>query len=171
MLTDMQTFVAAFDTLFGGFRQRAEATYALLQAAGTAFLVVAAPEPAAMREASYFVERLGRGAMPLAGLVVNRVHDEPAPAASTATTPSRRRPTAAGADADERRRRGGERLLDVHAERDAGRRARERGSRERFTARAPAASERSPVPGARDTTCTTSTACAAIGDLLGVRRR
>jgi anion-transporting ArsA/GET3 family ATPase len=74
VLTDMQTFVAAFDTLFGGFRQRAEGTYALLQAEGTAFLVVAAPEPAAMREASYFIERLADEQMPLAGLVVNRVH-------------------------------------------------------------------------------------------------
>ncbi len=74
VLTDMQTFVAAFDTLFGGFRQRAESTYALLQAHETAFVVVAAPEPAAMREASYFVERLAGEEMPLAGLVVNRVH-------------------------------------------------------------------------------------------------
>jgi anion-transporting ArsA/GET3 family ATPase len=73
VLTDVQTFVAAFDTLFGGFRQRAEATYALLQDSGTAFLVVASPEPDAMREASYFVERLGQEAMPLAGLVVNRM--------------------------------------------------------------------------------------------------
>ena len=56
---DMQTFVAAFDTLFGGFRQRAQQTFALLQAPGTAFLVVAAPETDALREAAYFVERLG----------------------------------------------------------------------------------------------------------------
>ena len=28
VLRDMQTFVAAFDTLFGGFRQRAQKTYA-----------------------------------------------------------------------------------------------------------------------------------------------
>jgi anion-transporting ArsA/GET3 family ATPase len=75
VLTDMQTFVAAFDTLFGGFRQRAEGTYALLQADETAFVVVASPEPAAMREASYFVERLAGEKMPLAGLVINRVHD------------------------------------------------------------------------------------------------
>ena len=73
MLTDVQTFVAAFDTLFGGFRQRAETTYALLQAPHTAFLVVASPEPDAMREAAYFVERLAAEDMPLAGLVVNRV--------------------------------------------------------------------------------------------------
>jgi anion-transporting ArsA/GET3 family ATPase len=72
ILRDMQTFVAAFDTLFGGFRQRAEQTFALLQADGTAFVVVAAPEPDALREAAYFVDRLTDDHMPLAGLVVNR---------------------------------------------------------------------------------------------------
>lgn len=72
-LRDLQGFVAAFDTLFGGFRQRAEATYALLKAPGTAFLVVSSPEPDALREASYFVERLTADTMPLAGVVINRV--------------------------------------------------------------------------------------------------
>ncbi len=71
-LTDLQTFVAALDTVFGGFRARAQQTYALLQAPGTAFLVVAAPEADALREAAYFVERLSEDRMPLAGLVVNR---------------------------------------------------------------------------------------------------
>ncbi|UAL29498.1 ArsA family ATPase [Nocardioides rotundus] len=72
VLADMQTFVAAFDTLFGGFRARAQQTFELLQADGTAFLVVAAPEPDALREAAYFVDRLVEDDMPLAGLVVNR---------------------------------------------------------------------------------------------------
>jgi anion-transporting ArsA/GET3 family ATPase len=72
VLRDMQTFVSAFDTLFGGFRQRAQSTFELLQDDRTAFLVVAAPEPDAMREAAYFVERLTEDQMPLAGLVVNR---------------------------------------------------------------------------------------------------
>jgi anion-transporting ArsA/GET3 family ATPase len=71
-LRDVQTFVGALDTLFGGFRQRAQQTFRLLQADGTAFLVVAAPEPDALREAAYFVERLSEDDMPLAGLVVNR---------------------------------------------------------------------------------------------------
>ncbi|MFF5448938.1 ArsA family ATPase [Streptomyces sp. NPDC012888] len=74
LLKDVQTFVAAMDTMFGGFRTRADATYRLLQAPGTAFLVVAAPEPDALREAAYFVERLAEERMPLAGLVLNRVH-------------------------------------------------------------------------------------------------
>jgi len=74
LLQDVSSFVAALETMFGGFRQRAEQTYELLKAPGTAFVVVAAPEPDALREASYFVERLGRDDMPLAGLVVNRMH-------------------------------------------------------------------------------------------------
>jgi anion-transporting ArsA/GET3 family ATPase len=77
VLRDMQTFVAAFDTLFGGFRQRAQKTFELLQADGTAFLVVAAPEDDALREAAYFVERLSEDEMPLAGLVVNRASPQP----------------------------------------------------------------------------------------------
>ncbi|MFE7463053.1 ArsA family ATPase [Streptomyces sp. NPDC057499] len=72
-LRDVQTFVAAMDTMFGGFRTRADATYRLLQAPGTAFLVVATPERDALREAAYFVERLAAEEMPLAGLVLNRV--------------------------------------------------------------------------------------------------
>ena len=74
LLRDVQTFVAAMDTMFGGFRTRADATFRLLQAPGTAFLVVAAPERDALREAAYFVERLAAEDMPLAGLVLNRVH-------------------------------------------------------------------------------------------------
>jgi len=77
ILRDMQTFVAAFDTLFGGFRQRAQQTFRLLQDDRTAFLVVAAPEPDALREAAYFVDRLSEDEMPLAGLVVNRATPAP----------------------------------------------------------------------------------------------
>ena len=83
VLKDVQTFVAALDTMFGGFRERADATYQLLQHEGTAFLVVAAPERDALREAAYFVERLARDDMPLGGLVLNRVH-EVAPGAPSA---------------------------------------------------------------------------------------
>ena len=76
VLKDLQMFVAAFDTLFGGFRNRAQQTYEMLQTRETAFLVVAAPEPDALREAAYFVERLDSEHMPLAGLVVNRATAE-----------------------------------------------------------------------------------------------
>lgn len=127
VLRDVQTFVAALDTVFGGFRERAEQTYRLLQAEGTSFLVVAAPEPDALREASYFVERLNAERMPLAGLVLNR----------------RCRPVAEdlswerGATAAEDLEEGGEHalvagLLRVHADRMR-RNEREQGLAARFT--------------------------------------
>ena len=74
LLGNIQTFVSALDTMFGGFRERADQTYALLKRPDTAFVVVATPEPDALREASYFVERLEADSMPLAGLILNRIH-------------------------------------------------------------------------------------------------
>ncbi len=112
VLRDVQTFVAALDTMFGGFRERADATYQLLQDDGTAFLVVAAPERDALREAAYFVERLDRDDMPLAGLVLNRVHDlaHEAPSAERAV---------AGAEAlaESREHLLTQQLLRLHADR------------------------------------------------------
>jgi anion-transporting ArsA/GET3 family ATPase len=84
VLRDVQTFVTALDTMFGGFRERADYTYQLLRAPGTSFLVVAAPEPDALREASYFVERLAQERMPLGGLLLNRVQRAPAARLSAA---------------------------------------------------------------------------------------
>jgi anion-transporting ArsA/GET3 family ATPase len=112
VLRDVQTFVAALDTVFGGFRKRADATYQLLQAPGTAFLVVAAPERDALREASYFVERLAGERMPLAGLVLNRVHSGPGEGLSAER---------AGAGAEDLDDSGGDELtaglLRIHADR------------------------------------------------------
>jgi anion-transporting ArsA/GET3 family ATPase len=73
-LQDVSQFVGAMETMFGGFRERAQVTYDLLKDPATRFVVVAAPERDALREASYFVERLEKEHMPLAGLVLNRVH-------------------------------------------------------------------------------------------------
>jgi anion-transporting ArsA/GET3 family ATPase len=87
MVADASAFVQAFDTMFGGFRERATATYELLRAPGTAFVVIATPETDAVREAAYFVDRLTTESMPLAGLVLNRTHpvlaDLPAARAET----------------------------------------------------------------------------------------
>jgi len=47
VLRDLSAFVGALETMFGGFRERAQKTYELLKTPGTAFVVVAAPEPAA----------------------------------------------------------------------------------------------------------------------------
>jgi anion-transporting ArsA/GET3 family ATPase len=136
VLRDMKTFVAAFDTLFGGFRQRAQQTYQLLQAKETAFLVVAAPEQDALREAAYFVERLEGDRMPLAGLVVNRA-TQPAAGGLSAeqATAGAQRLEDASATAD----RAGvitAGLLRLHAARLAVA-AREQRLRQRFTAAHP----------------------------------
>jgi anion-transporting ArsA/GET3 family ATPase len=127
-LKDLQTFVTALDTVFGGFRQRAQQTYALLQAGGTAFLVVAAPEDDALREAAYFVNRLQGDRMPLAGLVVNRaaLSDHANLSAAAAMAATERMPedsVTAG-------------LLRIHADRER-LVARQRTLRERFTAAHP----------------------------------
>jgi anion-transporting ArsA/GET3 family ATPase len=81
-LKDLSLFVASLETMFGGFRERADQTYQLLKESGTSFIVVAVPERDALREAAYFVERLETERMPLAGLVLNRVHSSAAPALS-----------------------------------------------------------------------------------------
>jgi anion-transporting ArsA/GET3 family ATPase len=73
LLADLSGFVSALDSMFGGFRERAEQTYRVLQDRETAFLLVAAPEPDAIREAAHFAGRLITDRMPLAGLVLNRV--------------------------------------------------------------------------------------------------
>ncbi|MEW9527601.1 ArsA family ATPase [Microbispora sp. NPDC049125] len=131
VLRDIQMFVSALDAVFGGFRQRAEQTYQLLQAPGTAFLVVAAPERDAMREASYFVERLAQERMPLAGVVVNRVHLSPAAALSSARS---------SAAAEDLEARGEHELTAAVLRLHAGRMqlaAREQRQREHFTSAHP----------------------------------
>jgi anion-transporting ArsA/GET3 family ATPase len=126
VLQDVSQFVGSLETMFGGFRERAQGTYDLLKAPGTAFVVVAAPERDALREAAYFVERLAEESMPLAGLVVNRVHRS----GSAVLTPER---ALAGAQTlDEQ---GGHELaaavLRLHADR-VSLAARERRLQERF---------------------------------------
>lgn len=74
LLKDVQTFVTAFETLFGGFRERADRTLASLSSPHTTFLVVATPESDPLREATYFVDTLTEQSMPLSGVIVNRVH-------------------------------------------------------------------------------------------------
>lgn len=74
MLSDAANFVQSMDKTFGGFREKAERTYELLKRHGTQFVVVSAAEPDALREATFFVDRLSEEGMPLAGLILNRTH-------------------------------------------------------------------------------------------------
>jgi anion-transporting ArsA/GET3 family ATPase len=78
-LKDLSLFVTSLETMFGGFRERAERTYQLLKEPGTAFVVVAVHERDALREAAYFVERLAAERMPLSLLALNRVHTSAEP--------------------------------------------------------------------------------------------
>lgn len=115
LLQDIQTFVGSIDTLFGGFRDRADQTYAMLQRPDTAFVVVAAPERDALREASYFVERLREESMPLAGLILNRVQGTGLPELSAAAALD----AATRLERLGREHRTGAGVLRVHAERIA----------------------------------------------------
>src|SRR5246127_3293562 len=74
MLSDAASFVQSLDATFGGFREKADRTYELLKRRGTQFVVVSAAEPDALREASFFVDRLSEERMPLAGMILNRTH-------------------------------------------------------------------------------------------------
>jgi anion-transporting ArsA/GET3 family ATPase len=132
MLRDVQTFVAAFDTLFGGFRARADQTYQVLKDQQTAFVVIASPDPDALREAAFFVERLDEEGMPLAGLVLNRLTGSVSAGLSAQTAlaaAERLEESDAGPPVTAA-------LLRLHAER-LGRINRERGLRKRFAAAHP----------------------------------
>ncbi|WP_448642166.1 ArsA family ATPase [Geodermatophilus sp. URMC 63] len=142
LLRDISAFVTALDTMFGGFRERATATYELLRRPGTWFVVVATPEPDALREASYFVDRLSAEGMPLAGLVLNRTH----PPASTALSATRAEAAAEAVDDGDAATALAAGALRVHAERMT-LAAREQRLADRFTSAHPEVAMRT-VPAA-----------------------
>lgn len=140
ILSDVGTFVAAIDTTFGGFRERADATYALLKDEGTSFVVVAAPERDALREAAYFVERLRTDDMPLSGLVLNRVQqvDDPNLTSEAASAGAQALDELAGEATGKKAeaQRLTSALLSLHSQR-LGLAARQRHLADRFTAAHP----------------------------------
>jgi anion-transporting ArsA/GET3 family ATPase len=73
-IDDLGVFFTEFNDILGGFRQRAEETFALLRQPRVGFVLVASPEPMAVREALSFHDRLTSAAMPFVGFVVNKVH-------------------------------------------------------------------------------------------------
>ena len=131
VLRDLSAFVGALETMFGGFRERAQKTYELLKTPGTAFVVVASPEPDALREASYFVDRLSAESMPLAGMVLNRMRSTGAPKLS-----AERAEVAADALDESGEHELTAAVLRVHAAR-AQLAARDRRMRDRFTSAHP----------------------------------
>ena len=73
VLDDLAEFFQSFEGMYEGFKNRAQLVHELLSSGDAAFVVVSSGEPTALREARYFVQRLAKEGMPLAGLVLNRV--------------------------------------------------------------------------------------------------
>src|SRR3954469_14600730 len=86
-IEDLGVFFTEFNDILGGFRQRAEETFALLRQPRVGFVLVASPEAMAVREALFFHERLVAASMPFCGFVVNKVHPQrPLPPQTTPQT-------------------------------------------------------------------------------------
>src|SRR5882724_1500008 len=73
-IDDLGVFFTEFNDILGGFKQRAEETFALLRQPRVGFVLVASPEPMAVREALAFHGRLTEATMPFVGFVINKVH-------------------------------------------------------------------------------------------------
>jgi len=84
-IDDLGVFFTEFNDILGGFHQRAEETFALLRQPRVGFVLVASPEPMAVREALSFHQRLVTAAMPFVGFVVNKVY-QPRPLTVSQTT-------------------------------------------------------------------------------------
>ncbi|MEQ8843071.1 MAG: ArsA-related P-loop ATPase [Acidimicrobiales bacterium] len=73
VVDDAIEFFQAFQGMEDGFRERADATLALLGADSTAFVLVASPRADTIVEAKYFLDRLGKADLDAAAIIVNRV--------------------------------------------------------------------------------------------------
>ncbi|CAN5439681.1 ArsA family ATPase [soil metagenome] len=71
---DAVAFFQAFDGMEQGFKERAVLVLDLLTSAETAFVLVASPNRDTVAEARYFAEKLAEADIPVAALVVNRMH-------------------------------------------------------------------------------------------------
>lgn len=74
VVTDAITFFQAFDGMEQGFKERAERVRHLLADHTTAFVLVTAPRPDVVAEATYFAGKLAEADIDIRALVVNRVH-------------------------------------------------------------------------------------------------
>jgi anion-transporting ArsA/GET3 family ATPase len=77
VLDDIGAFLVDFQVVLAGFLTRAAEIDKLLRGPDVAFLLVLAPEVAAVDEAMYFHGRLREARIPLGGFVANRVHPAP----------------------------------------------------------------------------------------------
>lgn len=74
LLKDTADFLANFEGMYEGFKERAQAVYELLRKDTTAFVVVTSPTEQSVDEALFFATTLNSYSLPFGGVVVNRVH-------------------------------------------------------------------------------------------------
>ena len=74
VIDDVVAFFRAFEGMEEGFRARAQGVMHLLADSGTGFVLVTTPSRDAVEESAFFAEQLGLHGVPVAALVVNRVH-------------------------------------------------------------------------------------------------
>lgn len=74
VLRDTADFLANFEGMYEGFKERAQAVYDLLRKDTTAFVIVTGPTEHAVDEALFFTSTLASYHLPFGGVVVNRVH-------------------------------------------------------------------------------------------------
>jgi anion-transporting ArsA/GET3 family ATPase len=73
-LEDISEFLLAFEGMSEGFRERARQVQARLLGPDAAFVLAASPAIASTKHALAMLERLVTAQVPLAGVIVNRVH-------------------------------------------------------------------------------------------------
>ncbi|MCX5740014.1 MAG: hypothetical protein NTZ61_16260, partial [Proteobacteria bacterium] len=76
-LEDISEFLLAFEGMSEGFRERAREVQARLVGPDAAFVLAASPATQSTRHALSMLERLTAAGVPLAGVVVNRIHTWP----------------------------------------------------------------------------------------------
>jgi anion-transporting ArsA/GET3 family ATPase len=76
-LADLSEFLLAFEGMAEGFRDRARRVRALLLGPDATFVLVAAPGQESVRQSLDFLDRLEAYAVPLSGVLVNRVRRWP----------------------------------------------------------------------------------------------
>lgn len=73
-LEDISEFLMAFEAMSEGFAERARRVRQMLLGPEASFVLAAAPGPESVAHARTFLDRLEATRVPLAGIVVNRVH-------------------------------------------------------------------------------------------------
>jgi anion-transporting ArsA/GET3 family ATPase len=83
-LEQVAAFITEINSVFGGWKKRADAIAAALRGPDVAYVLVTTPDPLSVREVRFFAERLKEQGMRRDAFVVNRVHPVFGAAPSTA---------------------------------------------------------------------------------------